>query len=233
MAAVDLVAQTVMDAAASLLNDTAKTNYGYAVQVPYINIALAELQEIFELNSISCTDIVSAVITMPVGATVISYNAVGQPALPSDMIEPQQVWESQSGVNIWTPMSRRMFLPHYMEGINTNMFLVYVWQNNTIQVLPATQINDIKIDYTRNLFNKVVDQSSIINVVNGETFLEFRTAGLMAEFIERNLPTANSLNSQALLALDRSTGIGTKGKQKITTRRRPFRSAYKRRGYIG
>lgn len=233
MAAVDLVAQTVMDAAASLLNDTAKTNYGYAVQVPYINIALAELQEIFELNNISCTDIVSAIIAMGIGDTTISYNAVGQPALPSDMIEPQQVWESQHGQNIWTPMARRLFLPHYLEGISTNMFLVYVWQNNTIQVLPATQANDIKIDYTRNLFNDVVNQSSIINVVNGRTFLEFRTAGLMAEFIERNLTSAQSLNNQALLALDRSVGIAVKGKQKITARRRPFRSAYKRRGYLG
>jgi hypothetical protein len=233
MAAVDLVAQTVMDAAVSLLNDTAKTNYGYAVQVPYINIALAELQEIFELNNISCTDIVSAIIAMSIGDTTISYNAVGQPALPSDMIEPQQVWESQHSQNIWTPMTRRLFLPHYLEGINTNMFLVYVWQNNTIQVLPATQANDIKIDYTRNLFSPVVDQSSIINVINGQTFLEFRTAGLMAEFIERNITSSQSLNNQALLALDRSVGIGVKGKQKITVRRRPFRSAYKRRGYIG
>lgn len=233
MAAVDLVAGTVMDAAASLLNDTAKTNYGYAVQVPYINIALAELQEIFELNNISPTDIVSSVIRMTPGATTISYNAVGQPALPSDLIEPQQLWESLHGANQWFPMTRKNFLPHYLEQVNTNMFVVYVWQNNQIIVLPSTQDNDIKMDYTRNLFSPVVDQTSVINVVNGQTFLEYRTAALMAEFIERNQTSSNSLNSYALLGLDRATGISIKGKQKITTRRRPFRASYKQRGYIG
>ena len=233
MSAVDLVAGTVMDAAASLLNDTAKTNYGYTVQVPYLNIALQELQEHFEQHNVSCTDIVSAVIAMNAGATTISYNAVGQPKLPDDLIEPQQLWESQRGQYNWFPMARKNFLPHYLEQVNTNMFVIYVWQNNQIIVLPATQDNDIKMDYTRNLFSPVVDQSSIINVVNGQIFLEYRTAALMAEFIERNITSAQALNQYAILALDRVTGISVKGKQKITTRRRPFRASYKQRGYIG
>ena len=55
-------------------------------------------------------------------------------------------------------------------------------------------------------------------------------AALCAEFIERNLTSANSLSANAIIAIDRARGISVKGKQAINTRRRPFRNAYKRRG---
>lgn len=82
MASVDLLAGTVMDKAASLMNDSARTVYTYAAQVPYLNIALQELQEEFELNGISVTENVSAVINMPAGSTTIVFNGLGVPTLP-------------------------------------------------------------------------------------------------------------------------------------------------------
>src|SRR5882672_7040955 len=112
MSAPDLTAGTVMRIAASLMNDTARTVYNYAVQVPYLQIACQELQELFELNSISSTENVSAIINMPAGATEINYNAVGQPRLPDDMIEPAQLWERQLNTNPFTPMTRKDYLPH-------------------------------------------------------------------------------------------------------------------------
>ena len=48
----DLTAAQVMDASASMLNDTAKTSYTYVAQIPYLNMALRELQEFFELNNV-------------------------------------------------------------------------------------------------------------------------------------------------------------------------------------
>ncbi len=232
MAASDLIAGTVMNGAAALMNDSARTVYTYAAQVPYLRIAMQELQEHYQLNAIPVAEAVSAVINIPQGSTQIVYNGVGVPSLPNDMIEPQQLWERQEGIDPFIPMTKREYLPHDLEGVLTSQFIFFVWQSQRIEFLPANQDNDIKIDYIKELFTPITDETSQINVVNATTFLEYRTAGLLAEFIERNTTSSNAHNAYAVLALDRATGIGVKGKQTIATRRRPFRASYKRRNWF-
>ena|SRR5215467_10126145 len=232
MSAPDLVGTTVLDAAAVLLNDPIKQTYTYTATLPYLKIALQELREHFEQNNIPVTQETSAIITMQIGQTVIVYNGVGVPTLPNDMVEPGQLWECNHGTNEWLPMTKRDYLPHYLENIQSNQFIYYTWNKQQIEFLPATQVNDIKIDYIGELFEGFVDQNSAINVINAATFLEYRTAALCAEFIERNITSAQSLNAYAELGIDRVTSIGVKGKQNIFTRRRPFRGNYKRRGWM-
>lgn len=233
MATVDLLAGTVMNAAASLMNDSARTKYTYVAQVPYVNIALQELQEDYELHSLPVTQQTSAIINIPAGQTAMVFNAIAPiPALPTDMVEPGQLWERSQGINPFIPMTKRDYLPHDLEGVLLTQFMYYVWISSQIQFLPASQSNDIKIDYIKQLFTPVVNESSLINVINAQTFLEYRTAGLLAEFIERNTTSANAMNAYAMLAENRALGIGSKGKQNIMTRRRPFRSGYKRGGWV-
>lgn len=231
MSAVDLVASTVMNAAAAAMNDSARVTYTYAAQLPYLRMALQELQEYFELNSIPVTEDVSAVIEMDAGQTTIVYNGVGVPTLPSDLINPKQLWESGRGLDQYIPMTKLQFLPQNWGGVQTSQFIYYVWQKQQIKVLAANQDNDIKIDYVRDLFPDIpnIDENSQINVINASSFLAYRTAALMAELIERNKPSADALNGFAGLALDRATGIESKGKQSIVTRRKPFRQGWKNR----
>ena len=230
MSAADLLAGTVMDKSASLMNDTAKVVYTYVALIPYLNIALQELQEEFQLNSIPSTELTSAVIQVNAGFSEIVYNGVGVPSLPTDMVEPAQLWERTRNIDPFIPMSKRDYLPHVLEGITVSQFMYYVWQNQKILLLASNQNNDVKIDYIKELFTPVVNENSLINIINAKTFLEYRTAALCAEFIERNKVSSDSLNMYASLAIDRATGIGVKGKQNIMTRRRPFRSGYKRGG---
>ncbi len=235
MAASDLSAGQVMNGAASLLNDTNRTVYTYAAMIPYLRIALQELREDFELNSIPVTENRSAVIQINSGVTEIIYNAAGTPTnpkLPDDMAEPKQLWERTRGIDPFTPMSRVDFLSPFDNGQQISQFLVYSWQDQKIKVIASNGNNDIKIDYVKELFQSIVDENSPINVVNSITALQFRTAGLCAEFIERNQTSADSLNAAAMLALNRAEGIGIKGKQSIVTRRRPFRSGYKQRRLV-
>ena len=232
MPADTLLAGTVMDAAAALLNDTGKVTYTYVNQIPYLNMALRELQEYYELHSISVTQKASAVIQVNAGETELTYGATTSPELPDDMVEPSQLWERPRDTNPFVPMTRREYLPHNIEGVAISQFIYWVWQSQKIIVPVANQNNDIKIDYIRYLFTDMVNEASIINIVNAASFLQFRTAGLMAEFIERNQPSADKLNAYSQLAIDRAAGIDIKGKQNIMTRRRPFRSGYKRRGWM-
>jgi hypothetical protein len=230
MATVDLVASTVLAKSATLLNDTARTVYTYTAVLPYLQIALQELQEHFELNNIQSTQLTSAVIPVNAGVTSLTFNVI--PGLPSDMIEPQQVWERERGIDPFVPMARRDYIPHNLEGTPTGRFSFYVWENNIMKFLECNRDNDVKIDYIKDLFTPLVDENSLINCINGATFLEYRTAALCAEFIERNQANANALNVYAVMGLDRATGIGVKGKQTILTRRRPFRAAFKKRGFM-
>jgi|SRR5215467_181909 len=233
MSSADLVASTVLDQVAVLLNDPVKGTYPYTVTIPYLQMSLQELREHFEQNDIPVTRKTgSPIITMQVGQTTITFDAVGLPKLPDDLVEPSQLWECPTGTNQWIPMTKRDYLPHYLEQVQQSQFVYYTWNQQQIEFLPANAVIDIKIDYVAELFQSFVDQNSPINVINSRSFLEYRTAGLCAEFIERNMENAQGLNSYAVLAMDRVTGIGTKGRQNIMTRRQPFRAGYKKRGWM-
>lgn len=227
-----LLAGEVFDKSAALLNDTAKSNYTNAAQLPYLNMALQELQEIFELNNIPITDALSTVINIPEGFSSIQFNVTNGPRLPDDLIEPQKLWERDEGGDAFIPMTKVGSLPQNMVGIDISQFQIYVWESQQIKFFAATRDNDIKIEYIRSLFTPIVDLNSPINVVNAQSFLEYRTAALCAQFIGENKTRADELNGNAGLSIDRVTGIGTKGRQSITLRRRPFRSSYKRRTYF-
>ncbi len=230
MAYPSVTAALIMDASAGLLNDTAKSVYTYIAQIPYLNIALQELQEIFELNDVPITGTVtSSPMIVLAGIDHISYTTQAGLILPSDLIEPQILWERTKNINPYIPMSKVSYLPRYMEGTLIPQLLFYTWEAQEIRFLPANQDNDVKMDYTRNLFTTITISTDTINVINATTFLEFRTGGLCAEFIGENKTRADKLNAFASMSLDRSVGIGTKGRQSIITRHRPFRSAYKRR----
>jgi|SRR6185295_16720311 len=237
MAGPVLLTGEVMDKSASLLNDSGKSIYTYIKQLPYLNMALSELQEYFELNEVPVVDNVSAVIEVPAGTTSIGFSPdppiVDTPYLPDDLIEPQILWERQSGINPYISMSKVDFLPRYMEGIEINQFIYYVWESQEIRLLSSNQDNDIKMNYIRNLFTEFTDTDGEdeIAVLNSRSFLQYRNAGLCAEFIGENKTRADELNAFASLAMDRVVGIGTKGRQAINTRHKPFRASYKRRSF--
>jgi hypothetical protein len=218
----------VMDMSAALLNDASMQVYTYAAQLPYLKMALLELREDYEINDMPVTKQTSAVVTVPASTTTIGFTTI--PALPADLIEINQLWERQAGVDPFIPVTRRDFLPHYLGGVEISQFLVWSWFNNEIKLLPANRANDLKMDYVQELFNTVVDETSPINVNNAQSFLHYKTAALCARYIGENESRAADLNQQAIDAQDRAIGIATKTRQSIATRRRPFRASFKRRG---
>lgn len=225
-----LIASEVMDLAAAAMNDVDKTTYDYETQIPYLKMALQELQEIFELNSLAVTEQTSAAIPVPAGTIDIIFNANSATRLPDNLIEPQQLWERAADSNPWSPMTRKEYIPHGLAGVQTNMFSYYVWQSNKIILLSSNGDNEIKIDYIGSLFPKYVQESTIIPVQNGIGYLSYKTAELMSDMIEHNQARAQSNGGRAMMSLDRISGITVKSKQQIMARRKPFRAAYKRTG---
>lgn len=219
-----------------LMNDSARAVYTDAVCLPYLNMALKELEELFEQNNIPITNEVSAVITVPIAQHEIGFppNPPVPPTvyLPTNLIEIQRIWESDTGQRQWTPLVKKDFLPHYYEGTDQNRFLIWSWYGQAIHLNTVNTILDLKIDYIRSLFAPLIDADLVteISVINAELWLKFRTASFCAQYIGENPDRATALMNDASAAIERSLGISTKGRQAIMTRRRPFRAAFKNRG---
>lgn len=229
MSSISATANDVFTNAAALLNDQAQSNFTDAVQMPYLNMALLELQETFEQNNIPVTNDTSAVIQVDEGITEIGFNT--SPALPSDLIDIQYIWQRVRDTNPWVPLTPRLdFLPEYNDDVEVPYFFYWAWQDQMIKLQAANNDMDLKLDYIKSIFATVTSSTDILGVVNCLSFLQYRTAALCAQFIGENKTRADDLNAFAVLALDRSLGIGTKGTQAILTRRRPFRQSYKTRG---
>ncbi len=230
-----VTAGTIMNQAAALMNDAARSIYTYPFQIPYLNQALQELQELFELNNIPVTDTVTSdAITVPADVDHIAFPpdpvVPNTPYLPEDLIEPKVFWVSSFGQeNEFVRIGRLDFLPRNQQGIEINQITSYVWQSQELRFLPSNAINYVKLDYIRSLFTTFTDEEDEVAVINCISFLEYRLAGLLARFMAENPTRADSLDNDASIALDRAIGIGSKGRQAINTRHRPFRAAYKRR----
>lgn len=230
----------VLSDSAALLNDASKRKYTNSVQFPYLNIALSELQELFELNSIPVTQESSAVINVPSGTTAITFAPdppiVGVDYLPDDLIEINELFSSPEGQNDWIHVDKKEYLTNQILPNSTQVSFINVWAwlDQEIRILSCNQNNDLRLDYIKSLFPTIdaVNVTDKLSIINSRTFLGFRTAGLSAEFIAENPTRAASLNGNAALALDRSLGISIKGKQSIVYRRRPFRAAWKRRRVV-
>lgn len=221
----------ISQVAKTCMNDAIQAVYNNDTCLPILNMALAELQEIYELNDIPATNDESAAITIKAGISRLGFDT--NPAFPSDLIEIKQLWESPFGLNQWTPMDKRDTIPHYLDGlVPTSRFGIWSLVHGRVHLIASNQDNDLKIDYLASLFNLPI-QIKDINVnlpfTNVETYLIYKTGALCAMFIAENPERAMALDSLTGTALSRALGIPIKGMQSIVTRRRPFRAAYKRR----
>lgn len=219
----------------SLMNDTAQTKYNDEACLPYLNMALDELQEIMEENNIPVTNQTSTPLVIPAGTTEIAFTAT-TPTLPPKLIELQEVWESDLNQDNWFPMVRKEFIPHNIEGIELSSFGIYVWKQNILNVPPVVANRNLKLDHIESIFNTPITDNQVdtdlgVQFKNIKTYLGYATAALCSMFIGENETRAAALNGKAGEALERAMNIPTKGRQAIYTRRRPFRQAYKSRSW--
>lgn len=231
MSTTNLTAGEVIDRAAALMNDPARTDYTYTAVLPYLNMAIDELVENLEESNSSPTNMTSAVITVPVGSYQITpAESVTTPHYPSDLVEIQEVGERLSGTeDVFMRLGRREFMQAFPA---TNSLLFWVWEDQIIKFNPngATTIREIELKYVRKAISLATSDASVIGTINARSFLAYKTAALCSMFIGENETRAQVLNEQAELALERLTGINNKGRQQVMTRHRPFRAAYKARG---
>jgi hypothetical protein len=219
-----------MDRSAALMNDSAKTDYTYDAQLPYLNMAIDELVENLQESNSSPTNSTSTVITLAVGEYRITYDEhATTPHYPTDLVEIQEIGERLAGTeDLFVRMGRREFLNAFPAG---QSLLFWTWQDQIIYFNEngATSEREIQIKYVRQGISLAADEDTVIGTINARSYLAYKTAALCSMFIGENETRASVLEVQAEKALERLTGINNKGKQQTMTRHRPFRAGYKAR----
>lgn len=209
-----LLASTVMDRSAALLNDVARDRFSYAIQLPYLQIA----------NDTFSDKLVKAGIPLQkkVNTTQVIAAAATTYTLPADFLVPENLWERPSGqTNIdFTLMTQVAWLPK----IQTVNYLQYwLWANDAITFLGATQAQDVKLEYIRILTAVTTSGSSLEIAAMSNNFLAHYTASLCARYIGRNKVRADELKGEAYEHLDDLLNIQGKQNQAMPLKRRGFR----------
>src|SRR5262245_53737839 len=127
-----LTAGQVMDRAAALMNDPAKTDYTYSAQLPYLNMAIDELMESLEESNASPSNQTSSPIVVAIGKNKLTPpEDADTPHYPYDLVEIQEVGERLSGTtDPFLPLGRREFLDRFPA---TNSLLFWYWEDQYIK----------------------------------------------------------------------------------------------------
>ncbi len=221
-----VIVKDVLDLSANYLNDAGLSQYTYVAQLPFYNEAQDKLSQLMESNNVPVTNKRSVTITVAPLVTVIDFTTT--PALPTDLVEIQQISERQNGTSVdYIPMGRREFLPPFIE--QTDSLIWWAWMEQAINFIGATQTIQLMIDYIANKLPAVTTTSTTITLINSKSYLAAKTAALCAQFLGENKDRADELNADAEIAGNLFLNLSTKGRQAIATRRRPFMAAYKNR----
>ena len=216
----------VLDLSSNYLNDAGLAQYTYVAQLPFFNEAQDKLGQLMELNNVPATNKRSTSITVAPGVLIIDFTTA--PALPSDLVEIQQISERQNGTAVdFIPMTRREFLPPFVNQIDSLIW--WAWKDQQIEFIGSTIAAQLMIDYIATKLPAATSTTSPITLINAKSYLACKTAALCAQFLGENIDRANELNGDAQVASDIFLGINTKGRQATATRRRPFMAAYKSR----
>lgn len=183
-----MLSSDVMDLAAVLLNDSAKSQYTYAKQLPLLSKANDELETALILNGVSPVKKQSAVVTMAIGTSLFS--------IPADMADPLLMGERAGGTTgEFSEMTQAAVPP---EIPASSLFGYWTYINLTIVCGPANGAGaltsrDVKLTYNR-LLTSITTSASVVEITKSKQFLAERTAALCARFLGENPSRADSLD---------------------------------------
>lgn len=209
-------AGNVMDDASALLNDAPQQLYNYTVQLPFLKMAMRDLDQELTLNGNPINLIAETAIPLPVGDVAL--------ALPTNFFLPISLMEKGASDQFYSPMIEKADI-ETLQLSQTDVLGYWDFRHNDINLLGATTIRTVKLIYWRQL-DEIIDEDSLAEVGGGRNVLAFRTAAMCAQYIGGNMERANGLNTDAGTSLDHILSLGTKNNQGKRVRRKAFRPGY-------
>lgn len=214
--------------ARAYLNDVAASKYTDQVLLPLLQGALDELEDALQENGAETVDTISSTLAVPLNTLAISY--VGTtPVLPSDLVEPTSVQEKSTGApdSAFVDVAVVIELPVRQQD---GMLNEYLWQEQSLKFVGATQARDIRIMYEKGFarLTDPVNTAQIIAYNEALPFLAFKSAAMAAELIAQNHDRASVLHQQAEVALARTLNVRARSQQELPVRHRGWSRATKR-----
>lgn len=210
------IVDDVLTAARTHLNDDSAINWPDPRILPKFQEGFRDLQLALELNGIQVLNDVSADITIPANTTDMTTLS----GYPTDIITPtwmkeKQVGETDDFLISMTPVD---YIPNVEQDITLNW---WSWQRNKILLLGALNDVVVQLRYRRKLALPTLN-SQDIGVIQGETFLGYRTAAIALGSI-KDYQGRDEMNAQAQSRLnDLIAFYTTYEKQILTAKRQPY-----------
>jgi hypothetical protein len=221
----------VMDRSAVLMNDPNKTDYTHVVLLPFLRMAVDELQDNLVDNQDGVMSYDYAGIILPKGSNSIwQPSSLNTPVYPEHLVEIQEVAERTVGSDAaFVPLTKVEYPP---DRPATDMLEEWAWNSQIIKfnVRGCTTDRQIRLKYLVNGIISDLTPATSLGYLNAQSFLAYKTAAYAAMFIGENPQRAQVLDGKAEMALERVISINNKGRQQMMTRHRPFRAAFKMRG---
>lgn len=212
-----MLVSVVLQQAAELMNDTAKSTYSYAVTLPYFKMAYRQLEDECRLNEVPIVDEVTAELTITAGTVVL--NSGSTPPLPTDLYDPIYLMERLSAIDQYTMVERKSFIDP--NAPTSTLIEQWAWREGEIKLKAASGTVYILIYYQKSL-SAIVSESSVIAVPKAASFLAFKTAALCARYNAESPGRYTALNQEAVICLEKFLGENAKDLQDTPKRRRPF-----------
>ena len=197
----------------AVLNDSAIDLYTDDALLPYLQIANDDLSDELVDNGSTVQKEVTADIPLGSGVT--------QPAIPSNMIVPIEMYEKDQGQDdsYYRYMRQRDILPNTTPA---NELGVWAWREQTIVLIGSLLNKVLRVRYYR-LVTSIVGPNSSIELTHALNYLAYHTAALASEHIGQNRTKAIDLESEAIRKLNKLLKKEVKQSQGNPTRRRPFK----------
>jgi hypothetical protein len=186
-----MLASTVLDEAAALLNDQGKATFTYTNMLPLLSKANDELETALTKNGLSVNRQLSSTATIAIGTVLFP--------LPADLLTPLVMSERNLGSSdLFSDMDEVRDQPEEAVGSDLKY---WSYSNMLLKLGPANNVGansarEVKLIYQR-LLTPLTSQNAVVDVSKAKSYLAERTAGLAARFIGENEGRADTLDVMA------------------------------------
>lgn len=222
--------QDVITTVPALLDDFNRGVFSGEFILPYVNVAQRSILTKMRSAGVPEVKVRSSTIVIPANTTTLTKTTT--PALPSDFVWPDELWESKSGGN--NEDYYRIIGPITLPNQSRSTTLGYWdYKDGEIQFIGATQIRDIKIDYWSTIsdFSTPVNPSDAVILQDAVNIISLLCCKAIA--VSRGqYQAAEAFSAQADEELEQVINAQLKMQQQQPDRRQPYRGRGRYQGYF-
>lgn len=211
--------QNVLDDVWFLLNDVDGTHpvFTQTKMLIAMNKAYRELQRRCHLDNIQVLSEISTTIELAANTKSLTGAAVS-----ADFLMPVELGERADGTTgLFIPMDEKDWEP---ETEPTETLRFWVWREEELKFVGATTARELKIKFVKSLTPFTAGAlNSAVGISESQDFLAAKAAAIAATVIGENYSRGETLNNDAMNALDDFLSINSKKRQNLPVRRRGFR----------